>query len=86
MMPLGGLSEALGQGSSFTNNFKKFQKIAPGIDVFARSREDAAPFEKPIGEAQQRLAAFLGEDLEEGLFSGDERHGRASVGGVAAGR
>jgi hypothetical protein len=64
----GGLPETRGQGDSFTKNFKKFANLAPGIDVFARSREDAAPFEKPIGDSQQRLATFLAGELARGAL------------------
>ncbi len=64
----GRVPDVLGQGDSFAKNFKKFANIAPGIDIFARGREDATLFEKPIGDARQRLADLLGEALAKGAI------------------
>jgi hypothetical protein len=62
------LVAAFGQEDSFSKNFKKFKDVIPGVDFFAGSRAELALFEKPIAEARQKLATFLGEDLAKGAI------------------
>ncbi len=52
--------------SNFTNSFKTFKEIVPGVDFFAANRNLVTPFEKPLIEAHKRLATFLGDDLSKG--------------------
>ncbi len=52
--------------SNFTNSFKVFKDVAPGVDFFAANRNLITPFEKPLQEARKRLAVFLGNDLAKG--------------------
>lgn len=59
-------SAALPQGDSFKINFKTFKEVAKGIDFFGSSREQIAPFEKPVREMRQRLEQFLGTQLTQG--------------------
>ena len=54
------------QSDNFIKNFKIFKEISTGVDFYAGSKSDAAPFEKPISEARQRLSVFLGNDLAKG--------------------
>ncbi len=54
------------QTVSFQKNFTLFKDVAPGIDLYAHSKSDIAAFEKPVREARQKLAAFLGNDLARG--------------------
>jgi hypothetical protein len=56
------------QTDSFSKNFKKFRDIAPGVDFFAGQRSDVTPFEKPITEGRQKLAAILGDTLSKGAI------------------
>jgi hypothetical protein len=60
------LALAFPQGDSFTRNFKAYKEIAKDIDFYAAAREQVTPFEKPVREARQRLALFLGTDLTRG--------------------
>jgi hypothetical protein len=53
---------------NFAKNFKLFKEIAPGIDFFASSRNEIAPFEKGIRDAQQRLSTLLGGNLAKGAI------------------
>src|SRR5213594_1161168 len=62
------LPEVLAQGDSFSKNFKKFPGIASGIDFFARGKADVTAFLRPVADAQQKLAAFLGNDLAKGAI------------------
>jgi hypothetical protein len=57
------------QQDNFTKNFKLFKEIVPGIDFFAASRSDVVPFEKPVKEAQAKLATFFGKDLPRGVLA-----------------
>ncbi len=54
------------QTDNFTKNFNAYKEIAFKIDFYAGGRGDVAPFEKPVKEARERLAAFLGNDLPRG--------------------
>ncbi len=49
-------------------NFNSFRQAAPGIDFFASSQKDVAPYEKPAIEAISRLKAILGENLPKGAI------------------
>jgi len=53
---------------SFTRSFKKFANAAPGIDIFAGSRADAAHLEKPLAEMRAKLVTFLGETIARGAI------------------
>jgi hypothetical protein len=53
---------------SFTKNFRPFKGVVPGIDFFAASRNDITPLEKPIREAREKLATFLGRELARGAL------------------
>lgn len=57
------------QQDNFTKNFKLFREIVPGIVFFAAARSDVVPFEKPVKEAQVKLATFLGKDLPRGVLA-----------------
>ncbi len=54
------------QTDNFTKNFNPYKEVASGIDFYAGSKGDVAPFEKAAREARDRLAAFLGNDLPRG--------------------
>jgi hypothetical protein len=56
------------QSSNFTKNFNTYKDVASGIDFYAASKADAAPFEKPVAEARRRLVPFLGTDLAPGAI------------------
>jgi hypothetical protein len=62
------LGAALPQEDSFSRNFKKFKDVISGVDFFAGSRAELAPFEKPIAEAREKLSAFLDGDLAKGAI------------------
>lgn len=61
------VGSARSQGD-FTKTFTVFKAVAPGIDFFAVNRNEVTPFEKPVNEAQKRLAVFLGEDVAKGAI------------------
>ncbi len=54
------------QGDNLIKNFNVFKNPSIGVDFYAGSKSDAAPFEKPVAEARQRLSVFLGNDLAGG--------------------
>ncbi len=54
------------QQDSFRTNFREFKGVAPGVDFYAGSRNDVAPFEKPVREAQAKLDAFVGKSSVRG--------------------
>jgi hypothetical protein len=54
------------QADSFAQNFRSFKDIVPGVDLYAASREQVTPFQKPLAEARQRLGTFLGAELAPG--------------------
>src|SRR5262249_16286243 len=56
------------QDDSFSKTFKKFKDVIPGVDFFAGREGERAPFEKPITEAREKLAVFLGDDLAKGAI------------------
>jgi hypothetical protein len=56
------------QSSNFTKNFNVYKDTASGVDFYAASRADSAPFEKPVAEARRRLVPFLGTDLAPGAI------------------
>jgi hypothetical protein len=62
------LRAALPQEDSFSKNFKRFKDVISGVDFFAGSRAELAPFEKPIAEAREKLSAFLDGDLAKGAI------------------
>jgi hypothetical protein len=57
---------ARSQTVTFQNSFQTFKNLVPGVDFFAASRKDFAPFEKPLIDARKKLAVFLGEDMAQG--------------------
>ncbi len=56
------------QSDNFTKNFKQFKEISSNIDFYAASSAEIAPFERPVKEARQKLAGFLGADLAKGAI------------------
>jgi len=54
------------QSDNFIKNFNIFRNPTTGIDFYAGSKSDVAPFEKQIAEARERLSVFLGSDLTRG--------------------
>ena len=54
------------QSDNFTKTFKSFKDSAIGVDFYAGSKSDVAPFEKVVAEARQRLSVFLGNNLARG--------------------
>lgn len=56
------------QTDAFLKNFKQFKDLAPGIDFFAASQKEVAPFEKAARDAQARFGNFLGKDLPKGAI------------------
>jgi hypothetical protein len=61
------VGSARSQGD-FTKTFTAFKAVAPGVDFFAVNRNEVTLFEKPVNEAQKRLAVFLGEDVAKGAI------------------
>jgi len=55
------------QTDSFKKNFNLFREVAPGVDFFAASKSDTAPFERPVREAQKKLASLIGRKLSRGV-------------------
>lgn len=64
------LSASVGaaQTDSFRKNFNLFKEVAPGIDFYAGSRSDTAPFERPLREAQKKVASLLNRKLARGVI------------------
>lgn len=56
------------QTASFQKNFTLFKDVAPGIDFYAKSKSDIAPFESPVRAAREKLADFLKRDLARGAI------------------
>ncbi len=56
------------QDKNFIKNFKQFRNVSLNIDFYAAESSQIAPFEKPIRDARQKLASFLGEDLAKGAI------------------
>jgi len=56
------------QTDSFTKNFKYYKDVATNIDVFASGSAGLEIFDKPVKEARQRLASFLGPGLAKGAL------------------
>ena len=45
------------QTASFQKNFTLFKDVAPGIDFYAKSKSDIAPFESPVRAAREKAKA-----------------------------
>lgn len=56
------------QGDNFTKNFKQFKDIPSNIDYYSTSASQVTSFEKPVRDAHQRLASFLGDNLARGAI------------------
>ncbi len=56
------------QGNDLTKHFKQYKEIATNIDIYASRESDVAPFSKPVKEARQRLASFVGDGLAKGAI------------------
>lgn len=62
------VSLGLAQTNSFKKNFNLFKEVAPGIDFYASSKADIASFEKPVREAQQKIASLVDRKLARGAI------------------
>lgn len=61
--------DAAGAQQAITfKNFQRFERIVTGIDFFASSRQQIAPFEKPVAEARTKLETLLGGPLPKGAL------------------
>jgi hypothetical protein len=56
------------QTDSFKKNFNLFKEVTPGIDFYAGSKSDTVPFEKPVREAQKKLASLVNRKLARGVI------------------
>ncbi len=63
-----GASLASGQNANFNKNFKHFKEVSTNVDFFASGSADIAAFSKPIKDAQQILASYLGGELAKGAI------------------
>ena len=61
-----GISAA--QGDNFTKNFKQFKDVSSNIDYFSTSAIQITAFERPVREAHQKLASFLGDNPAKGAI------------------
>jgi hypothetical protein len=56
------------QESNSLKRFATFKNLVPGIDFFASARADAAPMEKGLADAREKLVFFFGQDLPKGAI------------------
>jgi hypothetical protein len=57
------------QENPFTKNFKCIKKeAAPGVDFYANNESEVEPFLKPVAQARNNMAVFLGDDLAKGAI------------------
>jgi hypothetical protein len=68
MLALAHQAPATDSVDSFARSFKKFANAAPGVDIYAGNRADAANLEKPLGDMRAKLVAFLGEPIARGAI------------------
>jgi hypothetical protein len=54
------------QESVSFKNFNSFKQVVPGVDFYASNRQEVDPYEKPMGEAIERLRSLMGNDLPKG--------------------
>ncbi len=60
---------SLAQENPFSKSFKLVKKdVAPGIDFYADNQSDIDPFVKPVAEAREKIADFVGKELSRGAI------------------